>query len=738
MAARPVQARVSEMKVDESGAPWPYDTIEPEEDEPGPPTWTCPGGECQCNATTGEAEREEHRIFFFDGEAQRMKGARCRVVENGHLLNKEAPYADANGVVTVKVRRGARSLQLAWAPAEVPAQPGLPYRKLYHLDLGEDLDPTRRRLHNLGFSHHASLDENIRDYQRAYRKAETGRAEDVEFELAAYHDQGTLPPVPRDDGKDSQRVAKGPPGEAPVKAGGPGGGAQKQGSAAAVQMTKLRVRVRTRAGRGIEKAKVTIDFGGTPIKKDTGPNGFAIIVLTKDQLGEARPENEVKVSAKKLHHGPEPRGATKVTPGEIEVKAQVEPGKGFADVQPDQSLLDPSTPGVAYDKQGSFLELVLRDACMNRAEVSPKVTRRLEDDEVQRELMFHHISGTITLAPTSEMQFKHDESTGELGPCTPGPNGCRIERPEVDRWVALQTSTMGQVTFFHLNDFRPSPPREHDAIPGQRFTREKLDWKLEPLTTLDQRHVVGLVRLCERLHRDHEIVAIYTQGVNGNSTQGETHGYGLAIDFGGCSTELPSQTAKTQKGSRTTPVRLGVDFVVFLHWGRVPMWDPTTVAKNPDAPSLWKRFPETDPDPKAIDYRADPTGKTNKLHYRLDPPPYQDKVPEIKDEALAAELAKVAPHFRKASALFKAIYEFAADEYSDSNDLLRKLPAGKTDTRTPIDDQEGHFILHPDYAKPNVAGDKFGRQAHVNHHHFQLGPTKYKIPGTETPKPRTR
>lgn len=722
------------MKVDESGAPWPYDTIEPEDDEPGPPTWVCPGGECQCNAISGEEEREEHRIFFFDGEAHRMKGARCRVVENGHLLNKEAPYADGSGVVTVKVRRSTRSLQIAWAPAEVPDQPGLPYRKLYHLDLGEELDPTRRRLHNIGFSHHASLDENIRDYQRAYRKQETGRAEDVELELAAYHDGGTLPPVPRDDGKDSQRAAKAVPADAPVRAGGPGAGAKKQGSAAAVQMTKLRVRVRTRAGRGIEKATVSIDFGGKPVEKDTGSDGFATIVLTKDQLGQAKPENEVKVSAKKLHHGPEPRGARKVTPGKIEVKAQVQPGKGFAEVQPDQSLLDPSTPGVSHDKQGPFLELVLRDAGMNRAAVSPKVTRRLEDDEVQNELMFHHVSRTITLTPTWDFQFEHDESTGEFGPCTAG---CKIKSPKVDRRVALQTSTIGQVTFFHLmNGFGVSPPRKGDVIPGQRFTREKFEWKLEPLTTLDQRHVVGLVRLCERLNEDHGVVAIYTQGVNGNTTEGETHGYGLALDFGGCSTELPAPAAKTQKGSKTTPIRLGVDFLVFLHWGRVPMWDPKTVARNPNDPSRWTRFPETDPDPGSINYRNDPSGTTNKLHYRLDPAPYQEAVPELQDAALAAELAKVAPHFVKASELFKAIYEFAVDEYSDSNDVLKKLPPGMTDTRTPIDDQHGHFILHPDYGKPNIPGDKFGRQAHVNHHHFQLGPTKYKMPDG-TPKPRT-
>ena len=65
------------------------------EDE-GKPTWECPGGDCACHAAEGEDELHDHTILFFDGDARRMPGARCRVLQNGRLLNKEAPFADGS------------------------------------------------------------------------------------------------------------------------------------------------------------------------------------------------------------------------------------------------------------------------------------------------------------------------------------------------------------------------------------------------------------------------------------------------------------------------------------------------------------------------------------------------------------------------------------------------------------------------------------------------------------------
>ncbi|MFO0757620.1 MAG: N-acetylmuramoyl-L-alanine amidase [Byssovorax sp.] len=236
--------------VDESGAPWPYAAPPPREEEPpGTPTWACPGGECACHPPEGEEARDEHKIVLFDEEAKRMPGARCRVVYGGRLLNKDTPFADGSGAVSVKVHRGTRSLELEWAPAHVPQGPRYPFRKLYHLDLGEGREEgVERRLSNIGFSSRTKLDDNVRDFQQAYDLAVTGRPEDIEVELAGYHDDGALPPVRR--GKSGDRAARfallpdasdakakgAPPAGAP-----PPGGVKSQGSAAAVQTTRVRI-----------------------------------------------------------------------------------------------------------------------------------------------------------------------------------------------------------------------------------------------------------------------------------------------------------------------------------------------------------------------------------------------------------------------------------------------------------------------------------------------------------------
>lgn len=81
------------MTVDESGAPWPYDPAEEHDDE-GLPVWACPEGICECHPPSGDAEKASHRLVLFDHEAMGMPGARCRVIENGKVVNIDAPYAD--------------------------------------------------------------------------------------------------------------------------------------------------------------------------------------------------------------------------------------------------------------------------------------------------------------------------------------------------------------------------------------------------------------------------------------------------------------------------------------------------------------------------------------------------------------------------------------------------------------------------------------------------------------------
>jgi hypothetical protein len=184
------------MKTDASGAPWPYPLLEDDEDDEGTPTWKCPGGVCDCEIHEGDAERIDHQILFFDENAERMTGARCRILENGRLINKHAPFADG-GLVLVKIRKSTRVLDIEWAPAECPEMTGYPFRKRYHVDLGADGDESvSRRLHNLGFPPEPAIEDGVRRFQQTYLQSPTGAVADVQAQLVPDHDKGTLPPVP--------------------------------------------------------------------------------------------------------------------------------------------------------------------------------------------------------------------------------------------------------------------------------------------------------------------------------------------------------------------------------------------------------------------------------------------------------------------------------------------------------------------------------------------------------------
>jgi hypothetical protein len=703
---------------DESGAPWPYEPVEQADPEPGVPTWACPTGDCDCHPPTGEEQKVDHRIVFFDSEAVRMPGARCRIVENGKLLNKESPYADGKAEIGVKLRPGARSLEIEWSPAHVPQQEPYPFRKLYHVDLGDSRDNwVHRRLHNIGFSQEPMLEDNVRDFQRAYHHAVTGRPEDVEGELGVYHDRGALPPLPK-----TQR-AKLDLAAPPAPAGpSPGGGTKAKGSVTGVKPLKLLVRVRTRATRPL--AGVTVRIGPEEIKQDftTDTDGFANLDIDPVALGKLGDEPFVDVEARFRHHGPDPGTKDSVKAGPLSVSVLVE-GKDWAPVEK-QTQIDtkkPSTPGFGVSPRGRYLDLVLMDACMNRGEIGSEAARRLTRDQVQLDNISSHKDGTVTLGPKSEYTFKHDASTGEFDDCDD--KKCVLEGPDFMTPLTLLDNVVRQIRWYGFQDDPKGLPdgKIDPANLEKSFTSHRLGVKaMKTLGPLAQRNLVGVVRLCVRLRNMMDIVAIYTQGVGADGS-GSAHGVGLACDFAGCSTKLPSDPSRTPggpppsaSGDITFKVVLGVDFVVLYHWGLIPQWDPTTVAANPGLSVFWKRQPWTKPD-SGVNFEADPTGATNRNANRLDP-----------STLVPPAAPNVAKHLDLASAIFGSVFNVAVEEYTDDEETLGPLPAGKTEpAATLIDAQVGHKIEHPDYGVFTRSA-KDGRFAHRNHLHFQFGTTTPK------------
>lgn len=176
---------------------WPYEDIEEVSDITSEPSWECPADHCTCHPSKAERGPDEAiAILLCDDEAHRMPGARCRVLANGILLNEDTPNADGAGWIKVHPRRMPEQILIEWAPPDTPLEARYPYRKLHYVDLTpkDREEAARRRLHNLGYSARVTLADNIEEFQRAYEQPATGRVEDIEATLVAYHDAGTIPP----------------------------------------------------------------------------------------------------------------------------------------------------------------------------------------------------------------------------------------------------------------------------------------------------------------------------------------------------------------------------------------------------------------------------------------------------------------------------------------------------------------------------------------------------------------
>ncbi len=139
--------------------------------------------------TTGDLD-ETLRIRLFDKYCHPMLDVayEARVGEVVHTDTAVASYAVIRGVappVTVHVR---------WDPDESAAQSGsIRYR--YAMDIYVDLNAdderevAARKLHNLGYSADATLEENLRAFQRDCRLAESGDLKDAAPELNRRHDE---------------------------------------------------------------------------------------------------------------------------------------------------------------------------------------------------------------------------------------------------------------------------------------------------------------------------------------------------------------------------------------------------------------------------------------------------------------------------------------------------------------------------------------------------------------------
>lgn len=187
------------------------------------------------------------------------------------------------------------------------------------------------------------------------------------------------------------------------------------------------------------------------------------------------------------------------------------------------------------------------------------------------------------------------------------------------------------------------------------------------LTAIDVRHAEGLRRLANRMATSFGATEIHHAGVGGGNPQGENHGQGRAIDLVGV------------KGNTQ-----GRDYLVTVlnDWAKHTVPNRANPAKQrlPDWPHV-----------------------TGTLEYRLDTAPAAD--------ALARDI-------------FRDLYAFAIAEYQDKTDGPKQaLPASKIG--------EGSNVMTPDHptSDTRIIGGKIsphGREAHIGHMHFQVGPVGFQ------------
>jgi len=611
-------------------------------------------------------------------------------------------------LVTIEVPESTDGILLQWAPAHLPREPRYPYELDYHL-IVDARHPHNfaRRLQNLGFFS-TDLEERVKAFQRVYELAPTGIPEHIEHRLHHYHDQMGLPPVPVSGGGPGSQVF-----EASPAASGAGGSvttavtATAGGSplrqplssstprpAAPLADVIVRLEVVDPQGRAIPKVAVEVRASdNTATTKTTTAGRADITIKTAD--------TQVEVMLSKRHHAPYTGTGGSVVTGPVIVNLELEQGT-LAERQPDSG--PPVFPEVSgKSRRVRRARIVMIDGIFARAQAHPDTpTRQLSKREVMTEYLRHLHHGEIALLPRERLDVLHDPKSGDGDPCT---DKCKLKAKRFK--VA---NIFSKVKFLYLSGGSPGRPRKGDVFEGQHHFRDSFTCKDVLIGSLDTRNAVGMVRLARWMREKHDVFVVYHIGFMRGRPG--AHNQGRAIDVGGFARSIPGRET-------ISPPRMKDDFHVALHWGRVAMFDPKTVAAHPNDSSKWTRLPATQVDD--LTNYPDYTPQQRLLRYRLDPLPYPTPPPALPSGPADSRWLVLRDHFDEARTIFRSAFDFFVAEYSDSHDQLG--PSAPANVPTPIDSPHGHFVLHPDYGEVNSGGKSNGRQAHFNHFHAQLGPT---------------
>lgn len=487
--------------------------------------------------------------------------------------------------------------------------------------------------------------------------------------------------------------------------------------------------VLNQSGKAIEGAKVVADWDDSSNAFDEIPDTTEVLTNAKGEAALTVPDPEIwldasgvtgTITASKRHHGPVVADgqAFRNGPATVQIKFNK------AGAKPLEVLTPPFNPDLVKwgrpridKKKPTRLEVTLVEGGTLGREHTAVPTRRLSSIElpaapptvisqVDEELIFRIAHGDISLTPESDFKFEHDASIGDFDPCEAGK--CKVKprpatpgtldptfstqesaAPYVGK-LSVRKNAVGGVRLLSLVDF-----------PGSNFVFNRLE-----MHSINPRNLVGMIRLC-RFVNARGIRMVYSNGVlryKDGKLKTDAHGRGRGFDLGGFSTvhpdiEEPSDPNSLVTSTTRTPVA-EVDFIVFFHWGIVKMLvDVTTNRRRSEDGASYRN-----------DRDAVPTG--DRLLYRL------GELPAAADRHSSHVLTDA--HYQRAGTLFQEVYTFLAGEYSFREVALGPNAPVDSDPVPAIGSFSG-FLLHPDLPNPNSPGAKDGRQAHVNHFHFNLG-----------------
>jgi hypothetical protein len=379
--------------------------------------------------------------------------------------------------------------------------------------------------------------------------------------------------------------------------------------------------------------------------------------------------------------------------------------------------------------------LTLIDGCLwnftdNLHEDIP--ARNLKLAEAVEVLVTFHKQGVIRLDPEPVFQ----QVGGNCGALT---------SPKATPCFAVDTGNKdanGKAILQGVDGVKLSAMNQHGIIDGVRFTyngygkKATIPFKKNPdgtsvqffdpaIGNLDVRNAVGLVRLVRRLKAKFNITEFHHSGIgSGTGKAVNCHNQGRAVDFTGV--RLPPE-----------PGVLDGLISVFDDWFQRTVPDEREIGVSP----------------KTLERKPDWPHKSQLLEFRLES---LDRAALEGDDAksLAADLkqagtdqAKIdqinAAHKAKIDALESSVNK-AANFFSFMwmyicADFQNKRPEesevdyrlqGPADEISRIGDRG--FIMNPDHKASDMGGPS-GREAHMAHLHFQVGPTESDAKGYPDP-----